>query len=403
MPTDTTDDERVVCHLVERLSFGGAQSVVEKLATRLLTSRYRPLVCCMQSGPLGPVLQSEGVEVVSFDFARRSVLTGPIYIVQLVRLLRSLVAMVRRHRVDVIHAHLPDAILVAAVVGYLTKTPVVATYHGLRIVPPERSRLDPRNPARRALYRLAGRIVDKTIAVSPQVLTMLRDELGFRSRDTVLIVNGIETDELDQAPVPDALRTELELSPKHRVVTCVGRFVEHKRQCVLIEAMVHVVARFPDAVLVLVGEGRSRAELEQCTQRHDMKDHVRFVGARSDVPAILALTEVFALTSSYEGTPVSVLEAMAAGRPVVASRVPGNEDVIVDGRSGLLVPPESPIATAEAISRLFADTSFASDLAGRGRQRARDSFDIQGSVDLTISLYDDVLSTRRAQALSRGG
>src|SRR5436190_500413 len=155
---------------------------------------YSPIVCCLQRGALAQQLERDGIRVHCLNLRRRSVLDGPLFVVFILKLLRRLTRLIRTERVAIMHAHLQDCIIWSVLAGALTRTPVIGTYHGLGIMPQGRRRADPRNAVRRALYRLAGRLADRTIAVSGPVRELLCREMGFDERKTVLLLNGVDTD-----------------------------------------------------------------------------------------------------------------------------------------------------------------------------------------------------------------
>lgn len=339
-------------------------------------------------------LERDGIRVVCLDLPRPSILRGPSFVVYLIRVLRALFAVVRRHRVAIIHAHLPDCIIMGALVGALTRTGVVATYHGLGIFPPGRRPFDPRSHLRRFMYCLSEKLTDRTIAVSQPVRDLLCRQLGFAQETTVLILNGVDTETLAQPREPPQLRSELGLAASDRVITCVGRLVTDKGQRFLVEAMSEVVRHYPSAILVLLGDGPSGEELKTLTRELQLESYVRFAGERTDVPAILAMTEIFVLPSLAEGIPLAVIEAMAAGKPVVATAVPGNVDVIEDDRFGRLVPSKDAGALARAICALLAEPIQAEEMARRAQARVRERFNIKRTLAATEHLYDQVMTER---------
>lgn len=390
------DVRPVVCHLVERLTIGGAQVALQGLAVQLGSSACQHIVCALEGGPLQALLEHQGIPVRCLNLPRRSIVTGPLYVIYTVRVLRALTRVLRRHHVALIHAHLPDAIVVGALAGKLSGTPVVGTYQGLGIWPRNRSKYDPRTMIRKILYRLAGRYSKRTIAVSPPVWSLLCENLGFSPETTVLIPNSIDTDRFRDAVPPPGLARELGMEGSQRAIVCVGRFVVNKGQRVLIQAMPEIIGRCPDAVLLLVGDGPARRELTELTTQLGLDGRVKFLGTRSDVPEILSSAEIFAQPSFYEGIPLSVLEAMAAGKPVVATRVPGNADVIEDKRNGILVPPGDPGAMADAIASLLSEPERAKAMGARGQASVRETYDIRETAARVEDLYLDVLGSHRS-------
>src|SRR4029453_13030699 len=225
-----TPPPRVVCHLIERLDYGGAETLVHSLATGLRDSGYRPLVCCLQPGPLMDRLERHGVPVHCLNLSRRSILEGPAFALFVLRLVRGLARLVNTERVDIVHAHMPDAIIWAACVGRLTGTPVVGTYHGLGNLPRGRGRADPRNAIRRVLYRAAGSRSARTIAVSRAVREWLCRDMRFDERRTVLLMNGVDTAAFARGGPGEAaarVRSELGLDGCTGIIW-VGRLVSGK-------------------------------------------------------------------------------------------------------------------------------------------------------------------------------
>jgi glycosyltransferase involved in cell wall biosynthesis len=383
----------VVCHFIERLDHGGGERIVHSLATGMRGTAYVPVVCCLQPGAVARLLERDGVRVHILGIRRRSVLQGPLFLLFLLQLFWRLARLLKRERVAILHAHLPDSIIWATVAGALTRTPVVGTYHGLGVMPRARGALDPRNALRRALYRMSGRLAARTIAVSTPIRDMLCAQMGFDERKTVLLLNGVDTERFATAVPCGRAQSDLGLEDR-TVVICVGRLVAGKGQRHLVDAMALVVREHPAAALLLVGEGPDRPLLEDRARELGLSDRVRFSGERSDVPELLAMSAVFVLPSFSEGIPLAVVEAMAAGKPVVVTRVPGCLDVVVDERFGLLVQPGDAAELADAICKVLNDPAGAAALGARGQQRARTHFGIERSLRATEALYDDVLRSR---------
>ena len=203
-------------------------------------------------------------------------------------------------------------------------------------------------------------------------------EAGIGRREQYVVVpNGIDVDRfaLPRKPVPGR-------------VLMVGRFAPPKRHDLAVEAIVRVRRSHPEAELHLVGDGPSRGEVERQVDRLGAHDAVRLLGSRTDIPELLAEAACVVLASDYEGAPLSVLEAMAAGVPVVASRVAGIPELVVDGESGILVEPGSADALAGALDGLLGDPARAAAIGEAGRARARAEYSRERmAADLT-AVYD---------------
>ena len=179
---------------------------------------------------------------------------------------------------------------------------------------------------------------------------------------------------LSLSPTHPSLRPALGIPDEAVVIGLVGRLVPIKNPSLLVEALAEVVAAAPHAVLLVAGDGPLREDLDKDVRARGLTAHVRFAGWQSDLCALYATCDIVALVSRNEGTPVAVIEAMAAGLPVVATTVGGVPDVIADGRTGLLVPPASPAAIASALVRLVGDDPCVrGSEATRAKTCARDS------------------------------
>ncbi len=188
------------------------------------------------------------------------------------------------------------------------------------------------------------------------------------------------------------LRAELGLAPTVPVVGTVARMYEQKGHRYLLEAWAAVRAAVPEAALVLVGDGPLRPELEQQAATAGITDSVYFLGTRTDVPTLVGQFTLAVLPSLFEGLPLFVLEAMAAGRPVVGTRVVGASEAIAEGETGLLVPPRDAAALAEAIIGLLQAPARADRMGQAGRVRLLHHFQVRQMVAATCALYDTLLA-----------
>ena len=290
--------------------------------------------------------------------------------------LASFAAHMRSTSPSVLHAHLPNPLaarggLWAAVAA--NPPAVVATAH-LHV------------PLRRFWQRARARgvRVDHYVAVSEAVGDGLRS-LGIDANSISVVHNGVPDIEAYAGSKAGTVRTV----PGHTVVT-VARLVSQKGHRVLLQALVTL----PGVTVLFAGDGPLRADLEQLARELGVADRTRFLGNVADVPGLLAGADVFALTSFNEGLPLSILEAMAAGLPVVASRVGGTSEVVADGETGLLVVPDDPASTAYAIRRLLEDAALRERLGKRGQRLVRDRFTAAKMVEGVIAVYEDVLARR---------
>lgn len=386
-----------VLHFIEALGIGGAERTVVDLALHLRAQGVTVVVACLRDGPLREPLERAGVSVECLGVRRRSILWLPWFVADVLRACHWLGRLLKVHRIDVLHAHMADAVMIALAAGRWRGVPVVATFHGLGLMPRGRIGFDPRNALRRCLYRAVARGVARSTAVSPAVRRVLCEELGFDAARTEVLANGIDTAHYAAAGAAGAARRrELGIDDATRVVVGVGRLVPNKGQRDVIEAMTVLRSSCPAAILLLLGDGPQRAELEARIADLGLQPHAQLLGARDDVAAHLAMADVFVLASSAEGVPLALLEAMAAGTPIVATAVPGTVDIIRDGDNGLLVPYRDPSALAAALTRLLLDRELAARLAASARHEVRARYDIQAVVRAMAALYAEVAPARHA-------
>ncbi|MGE3275485.1 MAG: glycosyltransferase [Vicinamibacterales bacterium] len=235
-----------------------------------------------------------------------------------------------------------------------------------------------RSPAQRALQTAAYSCAHAVVANSEAAATRLREE-GVPAGKVAVVPNGIDCDRFRP-------RLHAGREPLRRVVT-VANLRPEKGHDVLVDAAAAVLARHPDASFDLVGAGPERERIAARAAERGLGDRVRFLGPRDDIPEVLAAADIFVLPSRTESLPNAVLEAMAAGLPVVASAVGGLVDVIDDGRSGLLVPADNPPVLADRLVRLMDDASLGARLGEAARREVRDRYSFDRMVDAFDRLY----------------
>jgi glycosyltransferase involved in cell wall biosynthesis len=277
----------------------------------------------------------------------------------LTRLLRTL-----RPRI----VHVTDVWPQAVVAARLARVPrVLLTHHT-----PGLARRD--NPAGRVWLHLAWTLRPEVIYTSES------DRASDGRRPSHVVPLGIDVEQFAAGSRQQA--------PDGPVVGTVGRLAAQKDHATLLRAMSLIRRRATGARLVVVGDGELRDDLTRLAAELDLGDAVTFTGVREDVPDLLASFDVFALPSRFEGFCLALVEAQAAGVPVVATPVGGIPDAVADRATGLLVPPQDPAALADAVVTLLEDRALAARLAAAARQQACERFDVRLMVEATLRLYD---------------
>jgi len=352
---------------------GGVEEVVLALARRLDAREFRlalaapaPLLEAFAPDLKGVAIETLAVEAESW---RRRDEVG------------KLSAFIERFRPDVVNAHLFRSAVVAAPLARWHGARVVETYHG-------------REGWRRGLIggsfladRLVARFVDRVIAVSEAARAFLIAGKGYDTRKIVVVPNGRDLSVFRPGAGGDAVRKELGIDRATPLVGVLGRLEEQKGHVYLLEAWPSVLAEFPDARLLLVGDGSLRAALERRVDGLAIRPSVLFAGFRSDAPRVLDALDVLALPSLYEGMPLTAIEASAMAKPVVATAVDGTPEVIREGRTGRLVPPREPAALSRALRALLRDPLAAQRMGRAGRDLVLDRFDLTRQVDATARVY----------------
>jgi len=288
--------------------------------------------------------------------------------------------LVRAHRPDVVHGHASVGGAVARLAAARTGTPCVYTPNGLL---PHRSAI--------AVERGLGRMTAALVAVSRSEAHLVERLRVVPGERITVIPNGIDLEH--SSPPRLDLRAEVDAGEGAPLVGSVGRLAPQKAPEIFVRACARI-ARTSDARFVLIGEGPLRSAVEREVREASLVDRFLLVPGLQDAASVMAQLDVFALPSRYEAGPYAPLEAMRAGTPVVLSDVVGNRDTIVDGESGLLVPPDDPDALAAAVSRVLEEPELGARLAVAGRTRLEAEFDVCRMAERVGALYESVAADR---------
>jgi glycosyltransferase involved in cell wall biosynthesis len=366
-------NHRTAIHYLDAREFGGAERVALVLAAGIGDAPgWRSVIAYHVEPGIAPLVsEARGLGVGLLPLPARGLLRGAG--------LTSLAMHMCAARPAVFHAHLPSPLaarggLLAAAVARVPG--VVATAH-LHVALP--------HVWQRARVRASR--VDRYIAVSRAVAVGL-ESFGISRHAIRVVPNGLV--DVDAYGLPTGVTTPA--STNGTLVT-VARLVSQKGHTVLLDAL----TRLPGVTASFAGDGPLREHLEGRARRLGISDRTFFLGTVEDIPTLLARADLFVLTSLNEGLPLSILEAMAAGVAVVATRVGGTPELVIHGETGLLVDPEDPASTAEAIRRLLTDDDLRLRLGSRGRTLVREKYTGDRMVDGVLGVYEEVLDRRRGR------
>jgi glycosyltransferase involved in cell wall biosynthesis len=378
------DSERPgVLQVVHTLSPGGTERLVIELSRRL-APRLRIRVCCLDAeGEWSSELTRAGIGV---DALQRSPGFRP-------SLGRRIAAIAKKHDLHVLHCHQYSPFVYGAIATLVRpRLRLVFTEHGrVSDAPPSRKR-QLVNPW---LVR-RGHLL---CAVSGELRQhMLRE--GFPAEDFRVVCNGIDAGELPDGAARARARLLLDAPSGLQLLGAVGRLDPVKNLTLMIDAFARVARLHHDVRLVLIGDGPERARLEQHAGETGVGDRIQFLGMRHDARTLMPAFDVLLNTSTTEGQSVTILEAMAAGVPVIATSVGGTPEVVVDGETGVLVPSRSLDPLVTAVADLLADPERARALGLSGRRRLEARFTLDRMVADYERLYETALADRRPRRMA---
>jgi glycosyltransferase involved in cell wall biosynthesis len=370
---------RTVVHFVDSDAFGGSEQSLLHLLAGLDRNRWTPVLLHHPAAGLQQLVR--GAQAAGMSVRSVPRITDRNFAWRLPELARALA----QERPAVFHAHLnwPLACKFGLLTARALRVPAIVGTAQLFVEALV-------NQSVRVQQRIVAAAVDRYLAVSSHVARRLAESLKIPDRKIRVVHNGIDPAPFEQTPGAWAA-ADTKREPHQPTVVTLARLSPQKG----IDTLVTAAGLVPEAKFLVVGDGPERTALEAQAESLGISSRVSFLGHRRDVPALLASADVFALPSLFEGLPLSVLEAMAAAKPVVASRIGGTDEAVVDGVTGILVPPSDPAALAQAIRTVLADPQLAARLGGAGRARVHEAFTTQAMVRGVEAVYDELLARPR--------
>jgi glycosyltransferase involved in cell wall biosynthesis/SAM-dependent methyltransferase len=363
-----------VLQLIEGFNLGGAEKKLLELVRMMDPVRFKTVVCSLGLGdrirPEFDKLGNSGIDVTVLPRRRR------VDLFLIVRLIR----LIRKHRIDVIMTTLFYADVLGPIAGRIAG--VRRIYSWETISAPEwliSRRLWP--------YRAVIRLADGVVSVSRATAEWLHAKRGVPENKIRVIPYSVDLNRFATGE-GENVRRRLGIHPRDIVVGMVGRLHPQKGQTYLIQAAPEIIRKAPRVRFVLIGDGDSRNDLEAQVRNAGLEKHFFFLGFRQDVHEIIHAIDIFTLPSLYEGLPNVILEAMAAGKPVVASSVDGTQELIEHGKTGLLVPPGDPDQLADAIIKLIQKREWASQMGREAQRNIRMNYSIENQIRAFEELYE---------------
>jgi glycosyltransferase involved in cell wall biosynthesis len=365
-------------HILSSLQIGGAEKQVVTLLKHVDKKKYRIILCCLHSGgPLEKEIKNEEIEIVLLRMRLRYILFA----------MFKLIRLMKKENIQIVHTHLYFDHLFGRIAARIAGVPViVTTEHGRGMWKKGRHLL---------FERIANRFTDMRIAVSEDIRQIRIQREHTPPEKVITIPNAINEDDFIVSDyVHSDKRKALGINSDDLVIGTVARFDPDKALDKLLEAAYLVVKSIENVKIILVGNGPLRKNLEDHAARLKIADKVVFTGARTDIVELLSIMDVFVISSIREGIPVSLLEAMAAERAVVATNVGGNAEVINDESCGLIVAPNDIDALAIGIISLLNNKALRERMGRKARVRIQENFSVKSQVGKIESLYEEILMSK---------
>lgn len=354
---------------------GGAERVISNLSASLDPARFRAILCLFRPGWIQTHTESRAVSTYvipthgMFDWR---------WMLRFKRLLKA-------EHVDLIHAHEFDANVQGTLVAVLSGIPVVATVHGKNYFW-EKGR-------RRLAYRWVSRRATM-VAVSQDLKHFLVEKVGIDPGHVKVVYNGVDAlPQIDSSDIRKC-REELELPSGSQIVGVIGNLYPVKGHQYLIASIPSVLAKCPNTTFIFAGRGQLEAELRSQALQLGVDERIRFLGLREDIPRILSILDVFVLPSLSEGLSMAILEAMIAGKPVIATNVGGNPELVEDGETGYLVPSQNSQTLADRLITVLTNRDRALKFGTTGQRHAQGRFSLQTMVHEYQALYDQCIEAK---------
>ena len=379
IPDIDSNAAKKIFYVITGLHVGGAEKLLLDITRSLDRKKFTPVVATLVGGKLIPDFEKAGIRVYNIDM-RHKLDVGAFF---------RLKNIIEEESPDIIHTHLFHADILGRILGWLCRVPVkITTIHCHE---PWRNWWFPQR-----LDRLLSKLNDGLIAVSEKVKKSVAEIENLDPDKIEVIPNAVRSGgdiSLQRKEHRVKIRKDLGLSEDDLLLCTLSRLYEpFKGIPVLLKAIKQLSERLPQVRCVLIGDGPHRKDLEELVGALELKNHVIFAGEQLEPRAWLYAMDVFAQPSLVEGSPLSVIEAMAAGLPIVATSVGGIPELIRDGKDGLLVPPNDPEKLCDALHTLLTDKSLAERLGSSARSRFRENFDMERVIAKTEAFYERLLT-----------
>ena len=366
---------KTILHTIDTTGPGGAETVFIDLATRLPREKYRSVIVIRGKGWVYEELCRRGMNPILLD-AKGSFNW---------RYLSGLRSLIRQEQIDLIQSHLLGSNVYCALAGLLTRTPVVATFHG-GVDIGEKERL------KGLKFGAINWGAQSIVAVSKSLRSDIINRTPIRANKVRVVYNGIVTADFEQ-PHSNQLRQQFGWSKDDIIVGSLGNIRSAKGYDILLQAAALLKNETTSFRFMIAGQGKQGLfdELLELRTRLGLEDHVHFLGFHADPPGFLANLDIFLLPSTSEGFSIATIQAMAGNLPVIVTRSGGPEEIVTHAENGWMVEAGNPQAIAEALEKLAVEPELRMRLAENAKKHAMNSFDIDAMLSSYEKIYSELL------------
>lgn len=352
-----TDQKINVLYIIWSLGLGGAEKVVIDLCKNIDKDKFHPIVCCLNDkGIFADELEDVGIEVIPLYKKPKF---DPYIIYKIYKL-------IKKKQIDIVHAHLWTANFWGRIAAKLAGVKVIViTEHNVDVW------------KRRAHFwadSLLASITNKIIAVSNKVKEFYIKMTKINPNKFITIYNGVDLTKFNIQINVLEKRKEFGIEPSDKVVVIIGRLEAAKAHHVFLKALKEVINKIQNFKALIIGDGSLKQEIILLTKELNLQNNVIITGLRKDIPELLSIADLFVLSSTREGFPITLLEAMSCGIPAVVTNVGGNSELCINGETGIIVEPNNPKALAEAILTLLTDQNLSSNFSKASKVRIQTLF-----------------------------
>lgn len=363
-----------ILQLVNSLDVGGLEQVVVDLCNNLGKHNIKCHIFCLSH--MGE--KAISAKPISIDVGGLTELSR----FPKLEVLAKLINTIKINKIDLIHSHNPKSHLYGVIASLVTRVPHINTIHGRGPIS--------ESGRRKLLRRILSFFTDCVVAVSEDVNNKLITEDHINNKKVLTVINGVDTAKyvpLQNTNDRNVIRDELNIPENAFVIGSVGRFAKEKNYVLLVNAFAMFNKIKPDSYLVIVGDGEEMSNIKEAVSKNSLQGKCILPGMRSDISAWMKVFDLFALSSDTEGTPITILEAMATGLAIVATNVGGNKSVIDPPCCGLIVEPHEPLSFCNALLELSLHNVELQKMSITARRRIELEFSIDSMVEKYIDLY----------------